>query len=375
MGLLGDFLPKGVTDAASNIGDGISNAASSVSNFITKGTSNFSLADAGKKLGEGANKLIGSFGNALGFKKLAGGAPTADLADLLKQQGIGMGAGQTLSDSTETAAPRENLDDVIVSLISTVTGDVVFFEVSPRVGEQRGAQYTELNITHHPGTILKYDRTASRTWSVNARLVSRTQAEASKNQQYLNIIRSWVMPFYGSGTEAADAKLLGAPPPILKFSGYGDKNISPVPVVMESYSTNWPNDVDYIPTEDGTPFPVIIDVDVTLKEAYSPKEYSGFDLFAYKTGNLGAAFTSESAFGKAKGNRSHSKTDTSDPPVLGEGPAISGVPSAKDLSGAVNGALYGIKDKLPSLSSLTNKLKSDNSKYTPPADLKDTDFI
>ena len=375
MGLLGDFLPKGVSDAASSIGDSISSGAHSVGDFISKGTSNFSLAGVGQKLSEGAGKLMGSFGNVLGFKNLAGGSPTADLADLLKQQGIGIGAGQTLAGGTETAAPRENIDDVVVSLISTVTGDAVFFEASPRVSESRSAQYTELNITHHPGSILKYDKTASRGWSVNARLVSRTPAEATKNQVYLNIIRSWVMPFYGSGTEAADAKLLGAPPPILKFSGYGPKNIAPVPVVMESYSTNWPNDVDYIPTDDGTPFPVILDIDVTLKEAYSPKEYSGFDLFAYKSGDLGAAFTSESAFGNAKGSRSNGKTDTSEPPVLGAVPGMAGTDPAKALAGAVSGVAGAAKDAVSGLYSKLSKSKPEASAYTPPADLKDTDYI
>jgi hypothetical protein len=98
------------------------------------------------------------------------------------------------------------------------------------------------------------------------------------------------MPFYGSGTEKSYNNLLGLPPPILKFSGLGKLNIPLTPVVLVNYTTSWPADIDYIPTEQGDPFPVIMEIDITVKESYSPAEFSRFDLFAYKQGNLEGAF-------------------------------------------------------------------------------------
>lgn len=380
MGLLGDFLPKGVADAveggASKVSGYVSSAGGAVSDFVKNGTSNFSLASLPQKLGEGASKLLGSFGSITGFKNLGAGLPTADLASLLQQQGIGIGPGQALSGNENLVAPRENLDDVVVMLYSTVTDDVVTFRVSPRVGESRSASYSEVNITHHPGTILKYDKTSSRTWTVSAKMVSRTQEEASINQAHLNLIRSWLMPFYGTGTAQDSPALLGAPPPILELSGYGAKNISPVPCVLESYSTDWPNDVDYIPTLTGDPFPVIMDISLNLKESYSPREYSGFNLYAYKSGNLAEAFSGNKYSAPSGASTANSITDTGEgPPILGDLGAFKGVPGASDLAGAVQGAqgavnsaVQGAKGKLSSaISSFTGK----NSDNPAPSDIKD----
>ncbi len=184
----------------------------------------------------------------------------------------------------------------------------------------------------------KYEKTSNRSWSVSARLVSRTQGEASLNQYYLNVIRGWLMPYYGSGTESLASDKLGAPPPVLKFSGYGPRNISPIPVVLESYDTSWPNDVDYIPTYDGTPFPVIMEINLNLKEAFSPGEFSKFDLYAYKTGDLSTAYGGTAPEAKKPGgSTANAITDTSSPVSIGNMPAISGVPSIDALSkGALN---------------------------------------
>ena len=353
MGLLGDFLPKDESSSRVQIKEiapgasdftatdvkinEIAPGATPTSTSFLSSFSNFDLASAATKITEGASKMLSSFGSLANFKNLANGLPSANLSALLAQQGIGMGKGQALSDYTETAAARSNNDDVVVLLESTISDDFVRFSVSPRIGESRHATYSEINLIHHPGGILKYDRTSARAWSISARFVSRTPAEASVNQADLNIIRSWVMPFYGEGTEIDDPSKLGAPPPVLKISGYGVKNISPIPVVLESYSTNWPNDVDYINTLEGEPFPVIMDIELTLKESYSPAEYSRFNLAGYKSGILPFAFLGISAkeLASAKARSANEKTSTSEPSILGNTAAMKGVPTASDLSSAV----------------------------------------
>ena len=344
MSMLGDFLPKvgdSVSSTMSGIGSSLSNAASSASNFIQNGTSNFSLASMSTKIGEGASKMLGSFGSLMGFKNVAPNLPTADLATLLQQQGIGIGAGQTLSDNTELAAPRSDNSDVVVILQSTISPEYVRLNASPRISENRSAQYSEVNLIHHPGSILKYERTSSRSWGITAKLVSRNQQEASENQAILNTIRGWVMPYYGEGTEKNDPDKLGAPPPVLMFSGYGEKNIGKIPVVLESYSNDWPNDVDYIPTLTGDPFPVVMDVTLNLKECYSPAEYSNFNLFAYKSGMLSQAFNG-GEFTAGSSSTANDKVETSEPAILGDTQAFSGVPSSSDITSAAESAASSV---------------------------------
>ena len=328
-------LPSSVTEAASSVSGFVSNKADSVKNFFASGTSNFSIASIPQKVGEGAQKLLGSFGSLSPFKNVTNGLPTGDLASLLAQQGIGVGSGQTLSGGENMRQPRENIDGIVILLTSTISKEYVRFDVSPRVAESRQATYHEINITHHPGTILKYEKTNSRGWSVSAKFVSRTQEEATQNQANLNIIRSWVMPYYGEGTAQNDPGMLGAPPAVLKLSGYGAKNISPIPVVLESYSTNWPNDVDYLPTNDGEPFPVIMEIELTLKESYSPAEYSNFNLFAYKTGDLTEAFTG-TKFNVSTSGKANSKTSTNEPQILGNVAGESTKAKASSLAGSAS---------------------------------------
>lgn len=225
---------------------------------------------------------IKDFGNTLGFDSFKSGffgdtVGATDVSSMLSDAGIAAGVG---------GPTRKE-----VTLVSTVTGETVTFKVTPTISEERSATYDEVSPAHHPGSIMKYSRTASRGWGIGqAKLISRNVAEATENQKTLNLLRSWLMPYYGYGTEAEDKNRLGAPPDVLTFTAYGDKNIGGVPVVITSLNVSWPNDVDYIHTADMQAFPVIMNIDISLKEAWSPREYSGFSLAAYKKGDMKGAY-------------------------------------------------------------------------------------
>lgn len=91
---------------------------------------------------------------------------------------------------------------------------------------------------------------------------------------------------------SVEAKMLGAPPMVLYLYGYSDaagagpQNINKIPVVIESISYDYPNDVDYIPTSEGVPFPAMMTLSMSLKEAHSPREVEAFDIVAFKQGRM-----------------------------------------------------------------------------------------
>ena len=193
------------------------------------------------------------------------------------------------------AADTNKTDQYRLKLVANPSANyqtTVTFNVMPTISESRQANYASFTPIQHPGEILKYQGTSSRTWSVTVQLVSRTVDEATQNQANLNIIRSWVMPFYGVGTanNQFTAAYLGAPPPIITLTAYGDYAIGPVKCIMENYSFDWPNTVDYIQTVDGQPFPVLATISMHFKESFSPAEYSGFDLSTYGLGRMANAF-------------------------------------------------------------------------------------
>lgn len=178
----------------------------------------------------------------------------------------------------------------------------VIFESMPTVSEAQAANYAAFSPVQHPGDILKYTGTSSKSWGINVKLISRTPGEASDNLRKLNIIRSWVMPFYGLGTARNEItkKYLGAPPQVLTLSAYGSAAIGPVKCVLENYNWDWPNDVDYINTIEGTPFPVIGSLTLNLKESWSPAEFSNFDLMEYRKGNLNRTFSNPNGYTSSK---------------------------------------------------------------------------
>lgn len=101
--------------------------------------------------------------------------------------------------------------------------------------------------------------------------------------------------------------LLGAPPDVLYFYGYSSSandnrssaystNLNRIPVVVSNVEYSWPEDVDYLPTfanlsqssitPQSEPFPMKMDVSITLLETHSPREFEKFDLAKYKNGTL-----------------------------------------------------------------------------------------
>jgi hypothetical protein len=91
--------------------------------------------------------------------------------------------------------------------------------------------------------------------------------------------------------------MLGAPPEVLKLSAYSNAtnengilnkmtNISAVPVVILSLNYTYTDDVDYIPTIQGQPFPIVMTLSISLAESHSPQELEYFDIYKYRAGQL-----------------------------------------------------------------------------------------
>ena len=88
---------------------------------------------------------------------------------------------------------------------------------------------------------------------------------------------------------------IGSPPEVLYLYGYSEdgsnaveapQNLRRIPVVVTQISFTYPNDVDYIPTLDGLPFPTVMNISIELKETKSPYEIEQFSLADYRQGKL-----------------------------------------------------------------------------------------
>lgn len=223
--------------------------------------------------------------------------------------------------------------------IRDIRNRIVSFDVSPDVTENRNINYKTLDPLHMPGQIFVYSGTSSRTFQLsNIKLISRTVKEATKNMQRLHQLRGWAMPYFGNSStlsfqnnryrkynkdndytpnfsemteeerneEAQNLgmELKGGPPDVLLLTAYAPRgeyaeigrnsvrrrisatNIHNVPVVMTNLTIPYTSDVDYIPTENGQPFPRMMTIDIQLSETHSPQEYNKFSLHDYRQGIL-----------------------------------------------------------------------------------------
>lgn len=126
-------------------------------------------------------------------------------------------------------------------------------------------------------------------------------AEVARLSGYANTALTQVTPITPSAADAVTPNnevlnsTIGSPPPVLYFYGYSEdgiaatntvQNIRRVPVVVASVGFSYPNDVDYIPTLDGVPFPTVMNITLDLRETKAPYEIEQFSLADFRAGKL-----------------------------------------------------------------------------------------
>lgn len=282
----------------------ISAAASAASNsFKIPGVADISLA------------AEGAISSATDMVNGAVASVTTKASEMSKMLG-GFGASKQASSGNAGSSmvkQGSKTEEFMVQLRSKQSGAVVRFNVSPTIDESRAANYEHIAPIHHPGTIQVYKNSESRQFNITAKLIARTQAEATINIRYLNQIRGWLMPYYGQGTaNSSEKERLGGPPDILVLNAYGLKNIASVPVVLTSYHWVYPDQVDYIPTTEGIPCPTIMDISLSLIESFSPEEHTRFDITSYRQGDMTGAYsfsTTPVASEQSSGASSNSVSD------------------------------------------------------------------
>lgn len=172
------------------------------------------------------------------------------------------------------------------AVVATTKLTSVTFKVQPELSESKSVNYIEIGEIREPGSILIFIGSPARNFSMNIKLVSRSEEEAIANYNILHTLKSWTMPDskYSSHDSLSAGNTDTGVPRVLKLFGYGS-NIKGIPVVVKSLNVTYPVDCDYIGT--GTmSMPVIMPIDIQLQEMRSANELETFNFDAYKTGTL-----------------------------------------------------------------------------------------
>ncbi len=294
-----------------------------------------SLLDLGNQINPTLTQIPGSAGSSAITSAIAPQSVFSNMTPISSGGLSGLGNSTTSAGQTAPSNFKVRLVSIL-ALSQNGPNDIpqVIFEVTPTITESGSVEYTNIQPVHMPGGIQVYKFTQSRTFEISAHFVSRNTTDALMNMKYLQTLRSWRMPFFGNSntnfqpvnsstpTQNADdnmktatnriqtgnsgkkgVNLLGAPPPVLYLYGYSNSandkrpnemagvNINRIPVVLTNLAIAYSEEVDYIPVQlspnaNTEPFPVKMDLTISLLESHSPKEYEQFSLEAYKTGTL-----------------------------------------------------------------------------------------
>ncbi len=157
---------------------------------------------------------------------------------------------------------------------------IIRFLDQPTLAESRAARYTTETILHAPEGFNSFEGTDQRTFEISGKFFSRNTKDIVTNNQVLQVVRSLVMPDYNN---------TGAPPTPVELHAYGAQNIHALPCLVRSYNMTYPNDVDYVVSDDGpvqVTMPIVFELSISLTEQHSIAQLRKFDLGDFRSGKM-----------------------------------------------------------------------------------------
>jgi hypothetical protein len=173
----------------------------------------------------------------------------------------------------------KGFDDYLMQPIEEAGG--LIFPNTPSVIVATNVNYDQSDMQGQNYPILTYRNTQLQPLNVASSFTANDIYEARYMLAMLTFIRIATKAYYGDSAVEDGNNVAGTPPPVLLFEYLGDHGFNKVPVVMSSYSTTFPDDVDYIPVVTGTTekneetvtyMPTKMDVSILLTPSYTPQK-------------------------------------------------------------------------------------------------------
>jgi hypothetical protein len=183
------------------------------------------------------------------------------------------------------------------------SGNAMVFPTTPQINISHTANYNSLSPTHTNYPFLQYQNSSVDDIGITGEFPVENESDGRYWIAAVHFLRSVTKMFYGSSTN------LGAPPPIVYLSGYGDFIFNKVPCVVKLFTMDLRNDVDYIKVPINGGFssdnnsssysyvPVLSNLNITVQPIYSRDDVSQFNLDEFaKGGYIGQQSTTNKGF-------------------------------------------------------------------------------
>ena len=142
----------------------------------------------------------------------------------------------------------------------------ILFPFTPQISVDHSANYSPINAMHSNYTQYFYKNSSVGEISISGKFVVQNDLDALYVISTIHLGRSLVKMKFG------DDALAGAPPPVCRLFAHGDYMFNNTPVVVKSFSVEFPDNVDYytIATPVGiTSVPVVNTIKLILLPIYS----------------------------------------------------------------------------------------------------------
>jgi len=192
---------------------------------------------------------LGNIGGALGRNALG----TIANAVLPRTTFGGFG----LPSTGATTTPQQNAQDRVVSLrpkpaaANRVYGNGLLnplkaaggliWPYTPSITYQHPVTYETISVTHANQDFHIYSRTPAVNLQVSGEFSVQNSQEGAYALAAIHFLRTIAKMNFGETDPQA-----GTPPPVLLFNAYGPFVFKDVPVIVKDFSTEFPQDVDYV---------------------------------------------------------------------------------------------------------------------------------
>ncbi len=171
------------------------------------------------------------------------------------------------------------------------TGNNVVFPIVPTIGITHTANYESIGPVHTNYSYQQYVNSQVQELNIAGEFPVQNEEDGRYWLAVTHFFRSVTKMFYG------DSSNKGAPPPLCKLNGYGDFVFNNVPIVITSFVSDLPNNVDYIRvpiyTNLSGPYeqkyqmvPTNSIISITARPTYSRGKISTFSLDKFINGDL-----------------------------------------------------------------------------------------
>jgi len=157
----------------------------------------------------------------------------------------------------------------------------LIFPFNPTILLGHSASYAAVQPTHTNHPFYAYENSIIDNITITGEFVQESERDAKYWVAALHYLRTMTKMFYGNSVP------LGNPPLIARLNGYGPHVLNNIPVVITNFTTDMPQDVDYIECEvngeiNYVPMQGIFTV--TCQPQYARRSHARFSLNEYANG-------------------------------------------------------------------------------------------